>query len=572
MRFLFNLNSYFSFSDKSFRSVRLVSSSWMIQKPRPSIITLKPTKIQSLVSFLSLRPIYVLITTVPAKPNRPSLIKSISKGGGNINKSMISHPKEGAFVHVAHMGYNADSGFTSTGVDPSWTALLESLHGYLGKEVVADDMDFIKDFIRNYSERQQNRSLAAPRRKLPPPPPKRIKLTPPPSPPEARTQPPQVAPHRPVSPVVEDEQLPPTPPPRRPTPPRIQPPQVAPHVSISPVVDDEKLPPTPPPRRPTPSPVRTQSPPVTPYRPISPVVEDEELPPTPPPRRQTPPAPVRTQPPPGAPHRPISPVVEDEQLPPTPPPRRPTPPTTTHGAPRTPERPLPPQPGDLPLSQELEPKEATAGIPYSRPHYLSVFRSSCSPFDFSSASYRKSPPFPLVLSHSNSRIRSNSPSITPSNSTSMSSAGAVIRQEESQSVDLPFPISEAVPEDEVESDITQTVKVPSQRSWILASRIPRASKKPVDEFMTYMADRRRQTNDSDESSTNSSPRVSRIIPRCSITSSAFSQSYSISSPPPGAVLFPPTPVFKDEFPKGIIQRVKSLPLDSSTSRGFVNRN
>ena len=219
----------------------------------------------------------------------------------------------------------------------------------------------------------------------------------------------------------------------------------------------------------------------------------------------------------------------------------------------------------------MEPKQMTTGVPYSRPHYLSVFRSSRSPFVFFSASYRKSPRLPLVPSHSNSRIRSNSPSIAPSNSAS-STAGTVFWQEESQSMDLPFPTSETVSEDEVESDITQTAKVPSQHSWILASRIPRASKKPVDEFMTYMADRRRQTNDSDESSTNSSPRVSRIIPRCSITSSAFSQSYSISSPPPGAVLFPPTPVFKDEFPKGIIQRVKSLPLDSSTSRGIVNRN
>jgi len=342
-------NSYLSIIDRNFRNVRLVSSSWMIQKPRPSTITLRIIKIQSFVSCFSLRPISVLIKTIPAKPNRPSRIKSISKGGGNINKSMISHPKEGGFVHVAHMGYNADSGFTSTGVDPSWTALLESLHGYLGKEVVADDMDFIKDFIRNYSERQQNRSLAAPRRKLPPPPPKRIELTPPPSLPTAGTQPSSVAPRRPISPVVEDDQSPPPPPPRRPTPP---------------------------------TPARTQPPPVAPRRPISPVLEDEQVPPTPPPRRQTPPTPARTQPPPVAPPRPISPVVEDEQLPPTPPPRRPTPPTPTHGAPPAPERPLPPQPGNLTLLREMEPKQTTAGIPYSRPRYLSVFRSSRSPFVF----------------------------------------------------------------------------------------------------------------------------------------------------------------------------------------------
>jgi len=152
-------------------------------------------------------------------------MKSISKSGGNIDKSMISRPKEDGFIHVAHMEYAADSGFTSTGVDPSWNTLLEGLHGYLGKEVVANEMDFIKDFIRNYSERQHNQPVAAVDRPRPSPPlPSRTRSqkgasTPPPSLPVTRTRLPPVAPHRPISPVIEDDQPPPPPPPRRRTPP-----------------------------------------------------------------------------------------------------------------------------------------------------------------------------------------------------------------------------------------------------------------------------------------------------------------------------------------------------------------
>jgi hypothetical protein len=114
---------------------------------------------------------------------------------------------------------------------------------------------------------------------------------------------------------------------------------------------------------------------------------------------------------------------------------------------------------------------------------------------------------------------------------------------------------------------TQTVQPSSQHlqhgtaSWILASRTLHAPKKPVDShFMAHMADIRRKTNESDASSTGSTPPVSLIlVPRVSVTSSAFSQSLSISSSPP-VVEFPPTPVFKDEIPERIMRKV-------STSRG-----
>jgi len=139
---------------------------------------------------------------------------------------MISHPKEDGFVHVTHMEYAADSGFTSTGVDSSWNTLLEGLHGYPGKEVAANEMDFIKDFIRNYSEWQHNQPVAAIDRPWPSPLlPSRTRSqkgasTPPPSLPITCTWYPLVAPHRPISPVIEgDQQPPPPPPPRQRTPP-----------------------------------------------------------------------------------------------------------------------------------------------------------------------------------------------------------------------------------------------------------------------------------------------------------------------------------------------------------------
>ncbi len=63
---------------------------------------------------------------------------------------MISGPKSGSFIHVAHMGYDAESGYTSKGVDPSWTALLGNLESVLPKEVVAREMEFIKNFVNDY--------------------------------------------------------------------------------------------------------------------------------------------------------------------------------------------------------------------------------------------------------------------------------------------------------------------------------------------------------------------------------------------------------------------------------------
>ncbi|THG93258.1 hypothetical protein EW026_g7936 [Hermanssonia centrifuga] len=87
--------------------------------------------------------------TDSAKPKASSSKKKASKGG-KIDKSMISGPTQGSFIHVAHMGYDAERGFTSSNVDPSWQALLTSLETQgVEREILEKDMDFIKSFVRD---------------------------------------------------------------------------------------------------------------------------------------------------------------------------------------------------------------------------------------------------------------------------------------------------------------------------------------------------------------------------------------------------------------------------------------
>ena len=76
--------------------------------------------------------------------------KESATRGGTIDKSLISAPRAGSFVHVAHMGYDAEKGFTSSGVDPSWLAFLgdPQRHG-VSEAVIEENMDFIKSFVRD---------------------------------------------------------------------------------------------------------------------------------------------------------------------------------------------------------------------------------------------------------------------------------------------------------------------------------------------------------------------------------------------------------------------------------------
>ncbi|KAJ7363761.1 hypothetical protein DFH08DRAFT_1072679 [Mycena albidolilacea] len=56
-----------------------------------------------------------------------NIVKEFDLRGRRLNTSMISAPASSSFTHVAHMGYNETEGFSSTGVDPSWTAALGQL-------------------------------------------------------------------------------------------------------------------------------------------------------------------------------------------------------------------------------------------------------------------------------------------------------------------------------------------------------------------------------------------------------------------------------------------------------------
>ena len=186
--------------------------------------------------------------------------------------------------------------------------------------------------------------------------------------------------------------------------------------------------------------------------------------------------------------------------------------------------------------------------------------------------FRKSPPSPVLPPRSISSDMSVSLPIIPSHSAS--SANSTLRN---RPVDLPSPTSEAVQGDEAESNSNQMVQLPSKSSerspdaWRITSRTPHSPKKPLDtHFIARMAHIGRQI----ANSTGSTLRDSLIL-RVSDTSlsDTFSESLSSVASLPPVVDFPPSPVFKDEIPKGNMKRVKvdSAQLCSSTShRPFID--
>ncbi|KAJ7083738.1 hypothetical protein B0H15DRAFT_753990, partial [Mycena belliarum] len=113
-----------------------------------------------------------VIAKKDSKSSKPaSEKKKKSSKGGKIDKSMISGPASGSFVHVAHMGYDEDQGFTSKGVDPSWTAFLGQLENSgIDKKIIAQEIDFIKDFVRKHPQQAPQKE---PKKPKPPPPPSR---------------------------------------------------------------------------------------------------------------------------------------------------------------------------------------------------------------------------------------------------------------------------------------------------------------------------------------------------------------------------------------------------------------
>ncbi|KIR34899.1 wiskott-Aldrich syndrome protein [Cryptococcus deuterogattii MMRL2647] len=139
-----------------------------------------------------------------------------------IDKSMISGPSVGSFKHVAHMGFDSETGFSSTGVDPSWQKLLEQLtqKGFSEKDIKKNEK-FIKDFVDQsggIEKATASPPAAAPKKPSRPPAPPTSRRKPAPPPPASRSarsssivQPP--TPTTPSTPSAPSAPPPPPPPP-----------------------------------------------------------------------------------------------------------------------------------------------------------------------------------------------------------------------------------------------------------------------------------------------------------------------------------------------------------------------
>ncbi|RXK38121.1 wiskott-Aldrich syndrome protein [Tremella mesenterica] len=208
------------------------------------------------------------------------------KKGGKIDKSQISGPSAGSFKHLAHMGYDAEKGFSSVGVDPSWQALLEQLSA---KGISAKDIQKNEKFIKDFVEQQGGIQKATATARKPPPPPaptSRRKAAPPP--PASRA--------RPTSVVTSPPPPPPPPPPLSLPPSRSHPsstPSAPPPPPSAPPRATPSAPPPPAPPRATPGPPPPPPPPpppsggrIPPPPPRAPPVASGPPPPPPPPPPQ----------------------------------------------------------------------------------------------------------------------------------------------------------------------------------------------------------------------------------------------------------------------------------------------
>jgi len=84
-------------------------------------------------------------STKPTKRAKP-----LASRAGRVNPSMISAPTPASFVHVAHVGLNADGNIESSeGMDPAWAVLIEELQGYgISRDVVEENLDFVEGFLK----------------------------------------------------------------------------------------------------------------------------------------------------------------------------------------------------------------------------------------------------------------------------------------------------------------------------------------------------------------------------------------------------------------------------------------
>jgi len=82
-----------------------------------------------------------------AKP--PKHVKPTAFRAGRLNPSMISAPAPASFVHVAHIGINADGNIeTSEDMDPAWAMMVQDLQGYgISHDILVENLDFVEGFL-----------------------------------------------------------------------------------------------------------------------------------------------------------------------------------------------------------------------------------------------------------------------------------------------------------------------------------------------------------------------------------------------------------------------------------------
>ena len=152
-----------------------------------------------------------------------------------------------------------------------------------------------------------------------------------------------------------------------------------------------------------------------------------------------------------------------------------------------------------------------------------------------------------------------------------------INLEEDESSEI---ADEDEPESPTTSDENQAVVPPSQSSqrgpapWILASRKLHVPQKPLDpEFMLHMASLRRKSDGASLRSTVTNSTLQILGSYVSLDSTVLSDSCSVLSLPLEDG-FPPTPVFRDEIPKGLLTKVETSLFTAHTiksmSASFLN--
>ncbi|KAG8853843.1 hypothetical protein FRB96_007983 [Tulasnella sp. 330] len=299
-------------------------------------------------------------TSSTAKSSSKSKSKSNGKSKG-IDKSLISAPT--GFKHIAHMGYTAEQGFSSSGVDSSWDAILSDVGRYgVSEKAVKGNEEFIKNFIETAKKEgleKANVKMGVPGSGEVPPAAALKKATVPPPAPVRATPGPSAASN--AAEQAKAKRKPPPPPvPKRGqtmhgqsdsvgsfnniTPPSSAPPVAASYVPPPPAPAPPPPPPTQAPPPAPPQPTRATAPSSAPPAPPAPP------PPPPPPsmRTQTTPAPPPPPPPPTArtpaPPAPPPPPPPPQMTgtPPAPPAPPPPPPTMSHGGVPPPPPPPPP--------------------------------------------------------------------------------------------------------------------------------------------------------------------------------------------------------------------------------------